>query len=40
MTRLPLFALILAGSAAAMPATAQQSVDAEKINQVIVYGDD
>ena len=40
MTRLPLFALILAGSAAAMPATAQQSVDAEKINQVIVYGND
>jgi len=40
MTRLPLFALILAGSAAAMPAAAQQSVDAEKINQVIVYGND
>lgn len=40
MTRLPLFALILAGSAAAMPASAQQSVDAEKINQVIVYGND
>jgi len=40
MTRLPLFALILAGAAAAMPAAAQQSVDAEKINQVIVYGND
>ena len=40
MTRFPLFALILAGSAAALPAAAQQSVDAEKINQVIVYGDD
>ena len=40
MTRLPLFALILAGSAATMPAAAQQSVDAEKINQVIVYGND
>ena len=41
MTRLPLFALILAGSAAARPAAAQQqTVDAEKINQVIVYGDD
>ena len=37
MTRLPLFALILAGSAAAMPAAAQQqTVEAEKINQVIV----
>lgn len=40
MTRLPLFALILAGSAAALPAAAQQSVDADKINQVIVYGND
>ena len=40
MTRLPLFALILAGSAAAMPAAAQQTVEAEKINQVIVYGND
>ncbi|ALH82024.1 hypothetical protein [Sphingopyxis macrogoltabida] len=41
MTRLPLFALILAGSAAAVPAAAQQTtVDGEKINQVIVYGDD
>ena len=38
MTRLPLFALILAG--AALPAAAQQSVDADKINQVIVYGND
>jgi murein DD-endopeptidase MepM/ murein hydrolase activator NlpD len=40
MTRLPLFALILAGSVAAMPAAAQQTVEAEKINQVIVYGND
>jgi len=42
MPRLPLFALILAGSAAAFPAAAQQqqTVDAEKINQVIVYGND
>lgn len=42
MTRLPLFALILAGSAAALPAAAQQTtvVDGEKINQVVVYGDD
>src|SRR5690606_4389405 len=41
MTRLPLFALILAGSAAALPAAAQEAtVEAEKINQVIVYGDD
>lgn len=40
MPRLPLFALILAGSAAALPAAAQQSVDADKINQVIVYGND
>jgi hypothetical protein len=40
MTRLPLFALILAGSAA-VPAVAQETpADAEKINQVIVYGDD
>ena len=41
MTRLPLFALILAGSAAALPAAAQEAtLEAEKINQVIVYGDD
>ncbi|WP_447756992.1 hypothetical protein [Sphingopyxis fribergensis] len=41
MTRLPLFALILAGSAAALPATAQDGpTDVDKINQVIVYGDD
>ncbi|MGV3730526.1 MAG: hypothetical protein ACO1NN_07170 [Sphingopyxis sp.] len=41
MTRLPLFALILAGSTAAVPAAAQEAApDAEKINQVIVYGDD
>ncbi|MDO9370813.1 MAG: hypothetical protein Q7T68_19795 [Sphingopyxis sp.] len=42
MTRLPLFALILAGSAAAFPAAAQDGppVDVDKINQVIVYGDD
>ncbi|MGB3794113.1 MAG: hypothetical protein WA978_15370 [Sphingopyxis granuli] len=43
MTRLPLFALILAAGAAAAPAQAQAQetvVDGEKINQVIVYGDD
>ncbi|MGB7411205.1 MAG: hypothetical protein WA910_08680 [Sphingopyxis granuli] len=41
MTRLPLFALILAAGAAAAPAQAQETVvDGEKINQVIVYGDD
>jgi len=41
MPRLPLFALILAASAAAMPAAAQQqTVEAEKVNQVVVYGDD
>ncbi|KTE00282.1 MULTISPECIES: hypothetical protein [unclassified Sphingopyxis] len=40
MTRLPLFALILAGSAA-LPAAAQQTVvEGEKVNQVVVYGDD
>lgn len=41
MTRLPLFALILAGSAVALPAMAQDGpVDVDKINQVIVYGND
>ena len=40
MTRLPFLALILAGSAAALPAAAQGPSDAEKINQVIVYGED
>ena len=40
MTRLLFLALILAGSAAALPATAQGPSDAEKINQVIVYGND
>lgn len=42
MTRLPLLALTLAGSAAALPAAAQQNtvVDGEKINQVVVYGED
>ncbi len=41
MPRLPLFALILAGSAIALPAAAQEAViDGEKVNQVIVYGDD
>lgn len=41
MTRLPFFALILAGSAATLPATAQETVvEGEKINQVIVYGND
>lgn len=44
MTRLPLFALVpaLALTAATSSATAQQAtvVDGEKINQVVVYGDD
>ncbi|MBJ7439785.1 MAG: hypothetical protein JHD35_12270 [Sphingopyxis sp.] len=41
MPRLSLFALILAGSAMALPAAAQETVvDGEKVNQVIVYGDD
>ena len=41
MTRLPLFALTLIASAAALPAAAQETVvDGEKINQVIVYGED
>ncbi len=42
MTRLTLFALILAGSAVALPAQAQEGADApnEKVNQVIVYGND
>lgn len=41
MTRLPLFALILASSAITLPAAAQEAViDGEKVNQVIVYGDD
>lgn len=41
MTRLPLFVLILAGSAAALPVAAQEApADVDKINQVIVYGDD
>ncbi|HWW56860.1 MAG TPA: hypothetical protein VN047_08210 [Sphingopyxis sp.] len=41
MIRLPLFALILAGSAATLPARAQEAtVEGEKINQVIVYGSD
>lgn len=42
MTRLPLFALILAGSAAALPAQAQETAGTsnDKVNQVIVYGDD
>lgn len=41
MTRLPFLALILAGSAATLPATAQETVvEGEKINQVIVYGND
>ncbi|MBB6427990.1 hypothetical protein [Sphingopyxis sp. JAI128] len=41
MPRLPLFALILAGSAPALPAAAQEApADVDKINQVIVYGDD
>ena len=41
MTRLPILALILAGSALALPAAAQEAAtEAEKINQVIVYGND
>ena len=42
MTRLPLAALFLASSFAALPAAAQDAdtSNAEKINQVIVYGDD
>src|SRR3546814_13721507 len=41
MTLLPLFALILAGSAVALPAAAQEApAEADKINQVIIYGDD
>ena len=41
MTRLPLAALILSSSLLAFPAAAQDAgANAEKINQVIVYGDD
>src|SRR3546814_17098740 len=41
MTLLPLFALILAGSAVALSAAAQEApAEADKINQVIIYGDD
>ena len=42
MTRLPLAALLLAGSLFALPAAAQDAdtSSAEKINQVIVYGND
>ena len=42
MTRLPLAALFLASSFAALPAAAQDAdtTNAEKINQVIVYGQD
>lgn len=41
MTRLPLTMLLLAGAAIAQPAAAQETVvDGEKINQVIVYGED
>jgi hypothetical protein len=42
MTRLPLFALILASGTVAPPAQAQEAAGApnEKVNQVIVYGDD
>lgn len=42
MTRLPLLALILVGSATALPVAAQETaaIDADKINQVVVYGDD
>ena len=42
MIRLPLFALTLAAGAAALPAAAQEAEGPanEKVNQVIVYGDD
>lgn len=41
MARLPLFALILAGGTVILPAAAQEAtVEVDKINQVIVYGDD
>lgn len=42
MTRLPLSLLLLAGAAIAVPASAQPAPASnnEKINQVIVYGDD
>lgn len=41
MTRLPLAALFLASSLFALPAAAQDdTANADKINQVIVYGDD
>ena len=42
MTRLPFAALFLASSLAAFPAAAQETntVNADKINQVIIYGDD
>ena len=42
MTRLPLAALFLASSLAALPAAAQDTdtTNADKINQVIVYGQD
>mgnify|MGYP001156542042 CR=1 FL=1 len=42
MTRLPFAALLLASSLAAFPAAAQEAntVNADKINQVIIYGDD
>ena len=42
MTRLPLAALFLASAFAALPGAAQDAdtTNAEKINQVIVYGDD
>lgn len=40
MNRLPLIALALISGLSAAPAGAQESAPAEKINQVIVYGDD
>lgn len=42
MTRLPLTMLLLAGAAIAQPAAAQDAntANADKINQVIVYGED
>lgn len=40
MNRLPLIALALISGLSAAPAVAQEGAPAEKINQVIVYGDD
>lgn len=40
MNRLPLISLALLGGLATFPAAAQDGAGSEKINQVIVYGDD